>query len=360
MCTSPLYAFEPRSIVRPSGEWRLVHTKFGWKRRFFSGGEIAPAYGDRVAAEIQAGKKPKVFQFCKDFDSWNYLKENEPDNKYYQLPCGQCIQCRLKHSREWALRLCCENAEARNALFVTLTYDDDHLPLNDFGMSTLVPKHYSKFIKDLRNYASRKCGVDGIRFFAAGEYGSETKRAHFHLILFNLPQQILDDLKFYRSNFNGDSLYNSPILEKLWNRGFVVVAPFSFRTAAYVARYVTKKLKGIEKSVYIDLHLEPEFAQMSRRPGIGRLFYVKHKEDLYFTDEVFLPGVPGLKPARYFDKLYDFDSPLDMERVKFQRALKGEYLSENKLSQTDLKYDELLRVEERSIFEKIRALKRGL
>lgn len=354
MCKNPLYAFKPMSLVGPAGEFRWTPSKAGWNKKWYHAGEIAPSYTDR---EVQ---KKKVFQFVKDFDNWNLLKEREPDNQYYQLPCGQCIECRLKYSREWALRLCCENAVAQNALFITLTYNDENVPLNDFGMSTLVPDHYSKFMKDLRNHCHRRYGVDGIRFFCAGEYGNETKRAHFHLIIFNLPEQIHNELMFYRANFNGDPLYTSETLQKLWNRGYVVVAPFSFRTAAYVARYVTKKLKGTEKSVYEQLHLVPEFAQMSRRPGIGREFYEAHKEEIYVNDEVFLPGVHGAKPSHYFDRLYDFDSPLDMERIRFNRVQCGERAVQYKLSQTDLEYDQLLRVEEENIKNRIKYLKRGL
>lgn len=356
MCKNPLYAYKPmREVMDERDAIRIVPNKGVWQTQRFSVGEIAPWYPSYIVK-----KKARPMLFCKDYDSWNVLKEIEPDNIYYQVPCGQCIECRLKYSREWALRLCCENAIADNALFVTLTYDDEHLHLNDFGMSTLVPADYSKFMKDLRRYCQYHYGVDGIRFFCAGEYGSETKRAHFHLIIFNLPQQIHDNLKFYRANFNGDSLYNSEELSKIWSNGYVVVAPFCFKTAAYVARYVTKKMKGTEAKVYKQLHLEPEFAQMSRRPGIGREFYELNKDKIYLNDEVFLPGIHGMKPSKYFDKLYDFDDPISSSLLKVHRQECAERAVANKLSRTELEYEELLRVEEENIKNRIKYLKRGL
>ena len=127
MCKNPLYAYKPmRIVLNEHDAVRLVPNNGVWQTQRFSVGEVAPWFPRSMAK-----KKPRPMLFCKDYDSWNVLKEIEPDNIYYQVPCGQCIECRLKYSREWALRLCCENAVSQNALFVTLTYDDEHLHLSN-------------------------------------------------------------------------------------------------------------------------------------------------------------------------------------------------------------------------------------
>ena len=108
------------------------------------------------------------------------------------VPCGHCIGCRLDYSRRWADRQMLELATAKKGLFVTLTYDQDHVPINGdpdtgeaFGYS-LDKKDLQDFMKRLR----RKFDGTGekpmvqIRFFASGEYGPTTRRPHYHCTLF--------------------------------------------------------------------------------------------------------------------------------------------------------------------------------
>ena len=111
--------------------------------------------------------------------------------RYLEVPCGNCIECRLNKSREWATRIACEQYTSCNSIFLTLTYDDENLPMGNHFLPSLVPDHVSTFMKDLRAYCKYHYNTDNIRFYAAGEYGSVTARPHYHLCIFNLPYSLL-------------------------------------------------------------------------------------------------------------------------------------------------------------------------
>src|SRR4051794_29862641 len=62
------------------------------------------------------------------------------------LPCGQCIGCRLERSRQWAIRCSHEAKLHEENCFITLTYAPEHLPPG----GTLVVKDFQDFMKRLR------------------------------------------------------------------------------------------------------------------------------------------------------------------------------------------------------------------
>ena len=135
-----------------------------------------------------------------------YLKEpvNLPgffNKKFITVPCGKCDECRVNHSREWALRCSLHYAalspeEKAKSWFITLTYDDLHNP------GVLCPDDMTLFFKRLRKHFKN----EKIKYFYCGEYGSRTYRPHYHLIIFGLP---ITDLKFIKNNGFGDPLYTS-------------------------------------------------------------------------------------------------------------------------------------------------------
>lgn len=160
---------------------------------------------------------------------------------FTQVPCGKCIGCRLDYASNWADRLCLEALDypSDRRWFITLTYDDSHLPpLGKCGIHTLFPRDVTLFLKRLRSaYPS-----EDIRYFYSGEYGeSDNKRPHYHLILFG---HSFDDLKYYKANPQGDPLFTSDKLTALWRCGHAVVGEFTWNTAAYTARYVLKRSKA--------------------------------------------------------------------------------------------------------------------
>ncbi len=215
---------------------------------------------------------------------------------FIEIPCGRCIGCRLDYSRQWADRCILEMKEHDSSYFVTITYDDEHLPLRSWvdtetgecgNVSTLLKRDFQLFMKRLRKAYSLKYS-NPLRYFAAGEYGNTTLRPHYHAIIFGL---ILDDLQFYKT-YNGFNYYNSAFLDSCWqNRGFIVVAKACWETCAYTARYIMKKQKGNSASVYEYYNLEPEFSLMSRKPGIGRSYFDKNADNIYYVELICLKDI---------------------------------------------------------------------
>lgn len=227
------------------------------------------------------------------------------------IPCGKCVGCLLERSRQWAVRLMHEASLYPENVFLTLTYDDEHLP--DDG--SLHKEDFQKFMKRLR----KSLGNERIRFFHCGEYGGETGRPHYHAIVFNYRP---DDCVFYKTS-HGSSLWLSPTLNRLWNNGFVVVGDVSFQSCAYVARYMLKKVNG-DKSLkrYTDpitgFVRTKEYVTMSRRPGIASAWFSKYKNDTFPRDQVLMNGVT-MKPPRFYDKKLEQVDPFEYRRVLSQR-----------------------------------------
>lgn len=208
------------------------------------------------------------------------------------LPCGQCMACRLNKSRDWATRCVLESQMHEDNCFITLTYDDAHLP-KDYGLQK---KDFTNFIKRLRKNTGAK-----IRYYAAGEYGDLYSRPHYHACLFGWKP---DDLVLY-SVRNGVNLYLSDTLLKAWQyQGYVTVGDVTFESAAYVARYVTKKITGDRAEEHY-CGRQPEYTVMSRRPGIGAKFFERYSTDIYGKDFLVIRDQIKCKPPRYFDRIYD-------------------------------------------------------
>lgn len=256
-------------------------------------------------------------------------------DKPISVPCGRCIGCRLERSRQWAMRCEDEIQLHENNCFITLTYDDENLPLD----GTLVMEHLQTFMKNLRYQTGDKnakfhnsFNLDSetgkIRFFACGEYGENRSRPHYHAILFGVS---LKDLKEYKI-VNKNQYYTSDSLREIWGKGFVVVGAANFETAAYVARYVTKKQTG-ENALYaytefdiatgeIIKERKPEFVTMSRRPGIGREWYNKYKSDCYPRDEKISRGLV-MAPPKYYANLLAKEDPAMSDQLKARRRAKA-------------------------------------
>jgi len=234
-------------------------------------------------------------------------------NKPVTVPCGQCIGCRLEYSRNWAMRCMHEASMHEENCFVTLTYDDDHLPEN----GSLVKEDAQKFMKRLRSRFD-ECR---IRYFLSGEYGETTFRPHYHMLLFGF--DFADKVSAgSRSEYK---VWNSDKLEQTWTDGFSEVGSITFESAAYVARYIVKKFKGPSEVVkkWYD-GVQPEFALMSRRPGIGKSYYEKYGKEISRFDSVIING-KEVKPPRYYDTLFEAVSPLGSICSKAKR--KEKYLA---------------------------------
>lgn len=246
--------------------------------------------------------KKKVYSHPAIFDGW--LKE------VLLIDCGQCAECRLNKSREWANRCVIEAQQfpKDTCFFITLTYDDEHLPPGGCEFATVEKDAISVFMKNLRRYWQYhfdfpKSGDPGIRFYGASEYGDKSGRPHYHVILFNIPY-LVDHLEYYKANFRGDVYYKCPLLDSIWKNGLVTVAEVNWETCAYVARYVMKKRTGFDTTFYEENGICPEYSVMSRNPGIGRNGY---DEDKILNSEFILPGRKKalvVQSIDYYDRIF--------------------------------------------------------
>lgn len=157
-------------------------------------------------------------------------------------PCGQCLPCRFNRRRLWTHRILLEQRLHEFTSFATLTYSPEHYPSD----GSLTPRHCSLWLKRLRE---RLGPARPIRYFLVGEYGDQTQRAHYHAALY------------------GVASIETPLLESTWGMGMVHAGELTPDSAQYIAGYVTKKMTAAD-----DVRLQgrhPEFARMSRNPGLG-------------------------------------------------------------------------------------------
>lgn len=231
-----------------------------------------------------------------------------------QVPCGQCIGCRLERSRQWAIRCIHEAQLHPHNCFITLTFAPEHLP----SPPTLDVRDFQLFMKRLR----KKYG-NGVRFFHCGEYGEQFGRPHYHACLFNFD---FPDKTLFKTT-NGINLYVSKSLQELWPFGFSTIGEVTFESAAYVARYIMKKINGKQSEEYytrVDpltgeiYQARPEYTTMSRRPGLATGWYDRFSCDVYPSDFVIIRG-QKMRPPRFYDNKLKRDFPLDFEALQFER-----------------------------------------
>ena len=187
--------------------------------------------------------------------------KNSHSGEELELPCGQCIECRFKRSRDWAIR-CMHEAQMHDEnCFITLTYAPEHLPDDE----SLNYDHFQRFMKRLR----KRVRVP-VRFYMCGEYGENFGRPHYHACLFGYD---FPDKKLLMRTKNGDNLFTSKMLNELWPYGLSSIGSVNFQSAAYVARYIMKKITGnaafdhyneVDEDGVITRSRTPEFTRMSR------------------------------------------------------------------------------------------------
>ncbi len=261
------------------------------------------------------------------------------------LACGQCQGCRLERSRQWALR-CVHEAQlhSKNS-FITLTYSPEHVPLD----GSLHLEDWQKFAKRLR----RKAGP--FRYFHCGEYGEVNLRPHYHACIFGL--DFVADRGLWKDT-GKYPLFRSPLLDETWGLGFATVGALTFKSAAYVARYVMKKATGdlakikysrISEATGEEFFVRPEYVTMSRRPGIGSAWFKRFKSDVFPADEVVYEG-KRYRPPRFYDGQLA-DEELDMYKVKRRRALgfRGKDLTPDRLAVREKCLEGQLSVFERNL-----------
>lgn len=231
------------------------------------------------------------------------------------LECGQCIHCRLEKSREWAIRIMQQTKFHEENSFLTLTYDEDHVPLN----GSLIRTDIQTFFKDLRSRLDY-CGEGKIKFFYVGEYGEKSSRPHYHAIIFGGSfQRAIGEFEANEEERarSGGPQYSHGLLSEVWPHGLHRISEVSFESAAYVARYALKKVTGALKEAHYG-DRTPEFSESSN--GLGKGHFEAWKEDIYPHDKVVIPGRGEFQPPRYYDRLLEKADPDMYVQVQAQRA----------------------------------------
>lgn len=286
-----------------------------------------------------SGKRGLVFSKSEGFEDMEV-----------QIPCGHCWGCRLDHSYQWAVRCMHEASLHQNNCFITLTYDNEHLPA-DRGLHL---EHFQDFFKRLRSRFTPRCPFPSghpereswlkkhtIKYYHSGEYGEKFARPHYHACLFNFD---FPDKVFFKTLPSGFPVYVSDTLTDLWPYGFHTIGGVTFESAAYVARYVMKKRTGTrpfvakdpytgEKREYenslefyeqIDYetgeitYRKPEYSTMSRRPGIAKGWYDLYKGDCFPHDYVMINGKKSKVPKYYLNQ-FELENSEEFRMLKLRR-----------------------------------------
>jgi len=263
----------------------------------------SPLDGFRSRTLNESGKRPIVFDFREGFQDMPIT-----------VPCGQCIGCKLEKARQWAMRCMHEASLHDENSFITLTYDEDNLP----ELGSLDKRAFPLFMKRLRKRFSNA----KIRYYHCGEYGDSFGRPHYHSLLFgfDFPDKQVD---FVRKSL---PVWRSDVLESLWPFGRSEIGSVTFESAAYVARYVTKKITGdaaigwysAEEENGNMVTIQPEYSTMSRRPGIGMDWYKQFGKEVYASDSVIV-NRKEMKPPRFYDNQFEIDNPSGMAKIKRAR-----------------------------------------
>lgn len=231
------------------------------------------------------------------------------------VSCGKCLECVRQKSYEWAFRIMHECSLHEDNCFVTLTYNDEHLPY-DCSVSR---REVQLFMKRLRKELSPL----RVRFFACGEYGKKLHRPHYHLIIFGW---FPSDAWYFKTD-EGTKLYRSSILEKVWSFGFSTVGRVSLKSALYCAKYMNKfqyehMCGHLDDRSEFPFKLSPPFVQMSNRPGIGA--DKAYSVDLV-SDRIYIAG-RSCKIPRYYLKLLEREG-VYLDEFRERRMKQGDLVS---------------------------------
>lgn len=282
--------------------------------------------------------------------------------KIMLIPCGQCIGCRIRQREDWTTRI---ELEARDypkdeVWFITLTYDEDHVPgmivktgeimrkvqytwkpgeKRPSSVQILLYEDIQKFLKRLRKAYRGK-----LRYFVAGEYGEQTARPHYHMILYGWKPTDLENL--YKIHHNG--YYTSKWLANLWGMGQIQIAQAVPETYRYVAGYVTKKMyeiDGRKANQYYELGQTKPFACMSLKPGLGDHYYQEHKAEIWRQGYIQCTNGKQAQIPRYYEKQMEAENPERLWRIKQNRQKNA--MEQKRLQLEDQDYKTVLETKER-------------
>ena len=213
------------------------------------------------------------------------------DDYYLDVPCGVCYHCRKSYKSQWNIRLqhhfkYLTSSQRNNSYFVTLTFDDDHMP-SSTNKETVAPI-VRRFLERIRKHCKKS-----VTHWIVSEYGDTTGRFHLHGIFFDIPFPIHK-------------------LEYLWKQGFVTFTKLNQKRITYVTTYVNKQIKGL-----IELPHYRQFVFCS--PGIGKDFCSDDINISYSRQHgscvpfIFFNNRPFSMPRYYRNKIF---TPEELEDIK--------------------------------------------
>lgn len=311
--------------------------------------------------------------------------------KFSETGCQKCEICRIEKSKDWATKGYCEGETWKNKCFVTLTYNGENLPSDRKLRRSDIQKFwkdlryhlykktkktsknkvdlelernhmeeiYSNELEDVFGANSRRKNRYPVRYINCGEYGPKTKRPHYHAVIFNFKPF---DMRRLMRDRRGYWVYTSNKLNKIWDKGYVIVEHANYTTCAYVARYTTKKYdRTPEEQEKMKAKKQIEFIGASSLGFIGYYYWLKNKEKIKENKGIFIHTKAGThlqKIPKAMERKWKWENEDEYEEYEFEKERIGKENWEKILSGTELSENEYIWETYRARMEKYRALKR--
>lgn len=211
-------------------------------------------------------------------------------NSYRLVPCGKCVACLSRRRNDWTYRLMQEQRSSSYSFFLTLTYDDNNIPVSSKdGLLYYVfnKKDVQDYLKRIRYYITQLSYNLSCRYLGVSEYGGKTKRPHYHMQFFVHGD---DGLKYHKSICK--------ILSDQWTLGFMSRKPTNPANIHYVTKYCIKSLEQTEKGT-----LDDTFILSSKKPYLGYKAEDTLEKQPCDQPVVFLNGMRQAMPRIYRNKL---------------------------------------------------------
>lgn len=231
---------------------------------------------------------------------------------FQNVPCGKCEPCLQQRRSEWSFRIQQELKISQTAYFLTLTLDSVLARRKNVSTTSLDKTVVQKFLKRLRYQVESKDGeISNLRYYAIGEYGTVRERAHYHMLLFNLPLDFKDKLP------------------EIWGLGIVDVGKVEPASIHYVTGYVIQRYKDYQGRT-------KPFALMSTKPALGHN-YLKKKQWHLDNNRFYVMHPGGIRqaiPRYYRDKIFT-------EEQKQENAIKSGPQEEKKYQEEKARIEKL-------------------
>lgn len=250
------------------------------------------------------------FKMCL-FPSYRTIQDKYTKlHKLVKTTCGRCPECLGKKRQDWYFRLQIELQNSLSCYFLTLTYNDEHLPKCLDDKPCFSVDDVQKFLKRLRKfYTGSK-----IKYFLIGEYGGNFGRPHYHSIMFNLPKKDIYTL-------------NNEI-SQIWKNGYTSLANITDARIGYCCKYCLQNLQSKRTAAHPSLF--PPFL-VSRNPAIGSSYLTDSNIVYHLNNKTFNTNFCGknfILPRYLREKIFgdytDIKDEITQEFIKKEKEFYDE------------------------------------